>query len=68
MADYQIYADNFAPAEELLQTWIKFNQSCDKAEEYLGLIQEKKQNFVEAAHHYEKAWKLTMQKSPSIGI
>ena len=33
----------------------------------MGLIKEKEQSYVDAAVHYEKAHKLTDQKSPSIG-
>jgi tetratricopeptide repeat protein 21B len=66
-ADYMIYNDNFNEADEMLKRCNRYNLSCGKAEEYLGLIDEKKQNFKGAAEHYERAWKLCMQKSPSIG-
>jgi len=67
MADYLIYGEDYPSAEELLRKCLRYNLSCGKAEEYLGLIDEKKQNFKGAADHYEKAWTLCMQKSPSIG-
>lgn len=34
----------------------------------MGLIKEKEQSYVDAAEHYEKAHKLTNEKSPSIAF
>lgn len=44
-----------------------FFQSCLKALEYLGFIREKEQKWVEAAANYEKAWKLSKKRNPTIG-
>jgi hypothetical protein len=33
----------------------------------MGLIKEKEHSYIDAAVHYEKAHKLTSEKSPSIG-
>jgi tetratricopeptide repeat protein 21B len=33
----------------------------------MGLIKEKEQSYIDAAVHYERAHKLTNEKSPSIG-
>ena len=54
-------------AEELLKKCLKYNQSCGKAEEYMGLIKEKEQSYIDAAGHYERAWKLYNEKDPAIG-
>jgi tetratricopeptide repeat protein 21B len=39
-----------------------------KAEEYMGLIKEKEQSFVDAATHYETAFKLLNKKNPNMGF
>lgn len=46
-------------AEELLRKILKVNKSMVKAEEYMGIIKEKEQAYVEAASHYEKAWEMS---------
>jgi tetratricopeptide repeat protein 21B len=46
---------------------LKFNKSCAKAEELTGLIKEKEQSFIDAANSYEKAFKLTNQRNPTMG-
>lgn len=45
---------------------MKANKSCGKAEEFMGIIKEKEQAYVDAANHYERAFNLTMKKSAPI--
>ena len=52
----------------MLRKCLKYNQSCGKAEEFIGLIKEKEQAYKDAADHYERAWKLTNNKSATIGV
>ena len=40
----------------------------DKAEEYLALIKEKEKSYVDAADHYEKAWKMSNKKNGAVGF
>jgi tetratricopeptide repeat protein 21B len=60
-----IYADTFISiskydnAEEILKKCLKYNRSCAKAEEFMGLIKEKESSYIDAATHYEKAFSLT---------
>ena len=58
-ADVLISVDKANTAKALLNKCLKYNRSCGKAEEYLGLIAEKEKNFDEACKHYKLAWKLT---------
>ncbi len=51
----------------MLNECLRYNLACGKAAEYLGLIREKQQSHEEAAQYYENAWKLSMERSPSIG-
>ncbi|KAL4503354.1 hypothetical protein ABPG72_000960 [Tetrahymena utriculariae] len=67
-ADSFIAIQKYDSAEEILKKCLKYNQSCGKAEEYMGLIKEKEQSYVDAATHYEKAYKLTNEKSASIAF
>jgi len=66
-ADTFVGISKFDNAEEILRKCLKFNKSCGKAEEYMGLINEKENSYVDAALHYEKAFFLTNYKSLSIG-
>jgi len=43
-------------AEQLLDKCLEYNKSLVKAEEFMGIIKEKEQSYVDAASHYEKAW------------
>jgi tetratricopeptide repeat protein 21B len=38
-----------------------------KAEEYMGLIKEKEQSYVDAANHYETAFKLLNERNLNMG-
>jgi len=51
---------------KICKIFLFFNLYLGKAEEYMGLIKEKEQSYVDAATHYERAHKLTSQKSASI--
>lgn len=42
-------------------------QSCIKAYELIGLINEKEQEFHEAADYYQKAWTLSNEQNTRIG-
>ncbi len=52
---------------EKLKNLKKNSDFIGKAEEFIGLIKEKEQAFKDAADSYERAWKLTNKKSPTIG-
>lgn len=67
LADALIQGNDLNSAETVLNECLRYNNACGKAAEYLGLIREKQQKHDEAAQHYEHAWKLTMERSPSIG-
>lgn len=43
-------------------------QSCCKAYEYMGFINEKEQAFKDAAKNYELAWKYGNKNNPNIGL
>jgi tetratricopeptide repeat protein 21B len=55
-------------AEEQLIKCLKYNKSMVKAEEYMGLIKEKEKSYVDAADHYEKAWKMSNKKNGAVGF
>jgi tetratricopeptide repeat protein 21B len=63
-----IYIENASNdlAKEMLTLCLKFNKSCSKAVELLGLLKEKEADFKGASEYYENAWKLS--KSASIGF
>jgi tetratricopeptide repeat protein 21B len=66
-ADVLISVKKLPTAKALLNKCLKYNRSCGKAEEYLGLILEQEGQFDEAITHYKKAWKLSNFNVPSIG-
>ena len=66
-ADAFISIQKYDQSEEILRKCLKFNKSCAKAEELMGLIKEKEQSFIDAANSYEKAFKLTNQRNPTMG-
>lgn len=55
-ADSFIAISKFDNAEEILKKCLKYNRSCAKAEEFMGLIKEKESSYIDAALHYEKAF------------
>ena len=66
LADIYIENNTSDLAKELLTTCLKYNKSCSKAVELLGLLKEKEADFKGASEYYENAWKLS--KSASIGF
>ena len=67
LADFFISNNKFDMAEELLRKILKVNKSMVKAEEYMGIIKEKEQAYVEAASHYEKAWEMSQKRNAGVG-
>ena len=67
LADFFISNNKFDMAEELLRKILKVNKSMVKAEEYMGVIKEKEQAYVEAASHYEKAWEMSQKRNAGVG-
>lgn len=66
-ADTFIGIQKYDQAEEVLRKCLKQNKSCGKAEEFIGMIKEKEQSYVDAANSYYKAFKLSHQKNPVMG-
>ena len=58
----------FAQASDLLGQCLRYNASCGKAEELIGLIKEKENDYEESSEHYEAAWRLSNKASASIGF
>ena len=48
-ADSFITISKFDNAEEILKKSMKYNRSCAKAEEFMGLIKEKESSYIDAA-------------------
>lgn len=59
LADFFIANNKYDLAEQLLQKCLEYNKSLVKAEEFMGIIKEKEQSYVDAANHYEKAWRMS---------
>lgn len=68
LADFFISNNKYDLAEEQLQKCLKHNRSIVKAEEYMGLIKEKEKSYVDAAEHYEKAWRMSNMRNPAVGF
>lgn len=68
LADYFISNNKYDLAEEQLTKCLKYNKSMVKAEEYMGLIKEKERIYVDAANHYEKAWRMSNKKNGAVGF
>jgi len=68
MSDYFISVNKFDLAEAELKKVLKYNRSNVKAEEMMGLIKEKMLAYVDAADHYEKAFKMSQSKNPAVGF
>ena len=62
-ADYYISVNKFDLAEAELKKVLKYNKSNVKAEELMGLIKEKEKAYVDAAEHYDKAFKMSNNKN-----
>ena len=68
MADYEISANHYQESEQLLFHCLEYNKSLVKAEEFMGIIKEKEQQYDIAALHYEKAWRMnSSMRNASVG-
>lgn len=67
-ADYQIGQKKFDLAEIELKKVVQFNKSNVKAEELMGLIKEMDKDYIEAAAHYSKAFKMSNNKNANVGF
>lgn len=68
MADYYISVNKYDLAEAELKKVLKFNKSNVKAEELMGLIKEKEKAYVDAAEHYDKAFKMSHFRNGAVGF
>ncbi|CAG9315664.1 unnamed protein product [Blepharisma stoltei] len=66
LAEIYIDSNNLDLSQDLLQRCLRYNQSCSRAMELLGLIKEREGNYKESSNFYESAWRLS--KSSSIGF
>jgi len=67
LADFYIANNKYDLAEKICAKCLQYNQSLVKAEEFMGIIKEKEQSYVDAANHYEKAWRMSNMKNAVIG-
>jgi len=67
LASSSFYSNAVDVATELCGKCLKYNRSCQNAEELMGLISEKSNLPQEAIVHYENAWKLSNGTSATIG-
>lgn len=67
LADFFIANNKYDLAETLLKKCLQYNQSLVKAEEFMGIIKEKEQMYVDAANHYEKAWRMSNGRNAGVG-
>jgi tetratricopeptide repeat protein 21B len=67
-ADYYISVKKFDLAETELKKVLKYNKSNVKAEELMGLIKEMEKAYVDAADHYDKAFKMSNKKNAAVGF
>jgi tetratricopeptide repeat protein 21B len=67
LADIYIGNAKFDHAQELCVRALKFDSSCARAWEYLGMIYEKELAYRDAAEKYEQAWKHDNEASAPIG-
>lgn len=67
LADLYIQSSKNDMALDLLRKVLKHNKSCAKAYEMDGFINEKEQNYRQAAVKYDSAWKFNGKSKPSIG-
>lgn len=68
LADIYIGSSKYDLAEELLKKALKYNASCSKAHELMGLVKEKELSYRDAASHYESAWSFANESSAPIGF
>mmetsp|Transcript_24287 Transcript_24287/g.74888 ORF Transcript_24287/g.74888 Transcript_24287/m.74888 type:complete len:387 (+) Transcript_24287:761-1921(+) len=68
LAEIYIEKSKFDLSEDLCSRCLKYNLSCGKAWETMGVIREKEASYKDAADMYEKAWLLEHRASASIGF
>jgi len=68
LAQMYINSGKMDLAQELCRKCLTHNKSSAKAWEQMGVIMEKEQAYRDAAEHYEQAFQLTSESSPSIGF
>jgi tetratricopeptide repeat protein 21B len=68
LADIYIQESKYDKASALLKKVIEVNRSCTKAFEYMGYINEKENNYFDAADNYAQCWTLQRNSNPSIGF
>ncbi|XP_016326977.1 tetratricopeptide repeat protein 21B [Sinocyclocheilus anshuiensis] len=68
LADMYIKTGKYTQVDKLLDSCIRYNQSCSKAYEYRGLIMESEQRHSDAALQYELAWKHSSRAHPAVGF
>lgn len=68
LADIYIQKSKFDLSEELCSRCLKYNLSCGRAWETMGVIREKEASYKDAADMYEKAWLLEHEASATIGF
>ncbi|CAB3383131.1 Hypothetical predicted protein [Cloeon dipterum] len=67
LAELYIQSGKYDSASELLNKVLVHNKSCTKAFEGLSLINEKEQQYKEAASKYEQAWNFGNKSNPAVG-
>lgn len=68
LIEIYIQGGKYDLAQDLAKKCIKYNKSCGKAWEYIGIIMEKEQAYKDAADKYVKAWKLGNNSDPQLGF
>ena len=68
LATSYIEKKKFDLAQDLCRRCLKYNKSCGKAWESMGVIKEKEHAYKDAAEYYEKAWQLEHKASAPIGF
>ena len=68
LVEIYIQGGKYDLAQELAKKCIKYNKSCGKAWEYIGIILEKEYAYKDAADKYFKAWKLGNKTDPQLGF
>ena len=67
LADIYITNSKYDMALDLIRKCTAKNESCFKAWEYMGYINEKEASYKDAANNYEKAWTYSGYTNPTIG-
>ncbi|QDZ19093.1 tetratricopeptide repeat domain-containing protein [Chloropicon primus] len=68
LIEIYIQGGKYDLAQDLAKKCIKYNKSCGKAWEYIGIIMEKEQAYKDAADKYLRAWKLGSNSDPQLGF